>query len=200
MWRGSVCWCNTAAIQSTNSHFVCLWPALLLASPILCTAPPQWLVVYGSKHASPHITLYFFSCICSSHLLNVRVITISLIFNVSSTKNRVCPWTVNGLPSGSIPLDFPENVPVSYQCAYTQLLLRPRPHVGLKLIRIVCVHAYYLERHVYVRGYASAYLTFAIPLDQKIPAIHNTIIQKSYTIIIKHLPIMKLHTTIRMCT
>ena len=88
------------------------------------------------------ISLFFihqpFNSISSSHRLNVRVITISVIFKLSSTKNLVCPCTVNGDPSGSIPLDLPENVPSSYQCAYTQLFVRPLPHVGLCILYESC--------------------------------------------------------------
>ena len=69
----------------------------------------------------------------SSQRLNVRVITISLIFRSSSTQNLVWPCTSNLDPSGSIPLLLPDQLPSSYQCAYTQLLLRPLPQVGLMI-------------------------------------------------------------------
>mmetsp|Transcript_13874 Transcript_13874/g.33612 ORF Transcript_13874/g.33612 Transcript_13874/m.33612 type:complete len:121 (+) Transcript_13874:245-607(+) len=58
-----------------------------------------------------------FNNIISSQRLNVLVITISLIFKSSSTKNRVCPCTVNSDPSGSMPCEFPHQLPSSYQCA-----------------------------------------------------------------------------------
>ena len=95
-----------------------------------------------------HTTTYslLFNNNCSSHLLNVLVITISLIFKSLFTWNLVWPCTVNGELSGSIPWDFPENDPSSYQCAYTQLLFLPRPHVGLciVLLCIVCITLRYM--------------------------------------------------------
>ena len=64
-----------------------------------------------------------------SQSVNVRVTTISTIFNSSLTKNRVCPSTFIGSLVGVNPQDWPLQVPVSYQCATTQREFLP--HSGL---------------------------------------------------------------------